>query len=224
MSSDSVLMPSRVLRGAATAGVRGAVLGVDLSLLAPPPPRPGPAEQTVEDPAEIARVAREEAARTGYSDGYAAGRQDALLAAQAQSAAAAQAAANALQALDAATAELQALQTVAVADVEQHIIELAMSIAEAVVQREVAAATAPGHDALVRALALAPERVDAVARLHPDDLQTVGDLSALSADRQITLIGDAGVERGGCLLDVGACRIDAQISPALDRVRESLGA
>lgn len=224
MSSEAVLMPSRVLRGAAAAGVRGAVLGTDLSLLAPPPPPREPVELADEDPAEMARLAREEAARSGYQDGFAAGRQDAMLAAQAEAAAAAQAAATALQAFDAATAALGARQTITVADVEQQIVELAMSIAEAVVQRELIAAATPGHDALVRALALAPERVDAVARLHPEDLQTVGDLTMLTADRDITLIGDPSVERGGCLLDVGACRIDAQISPALDRVRKSLGA
>ena len=224
MSSEAVLMPSRVLRGAAAAGVRGAVLGADLSLLAPPPPPREPVEMADEDPAEVARVAREEAARIGYSDGFAAGRQDAALAAQADTAAAAQAAATALQALDAATAALQDRQTVAVADVEQHIVELAMSIAEAVIQRELAATTTPGRDALLRALALAPERVDAIARLHSDDLQTVGDLTALTAERQITLVGDDSVERGGCVVDVGACRIDAQISPALDRVRKSLDA
>lgn len=224
MSSEAVLMPSRVLRGAATAGVRGAVLGTDLSLLAPPPPPREPVELPDEDPAEVARAAREEAARLGYSDGFSAGRQDALLAAQAEAAAAAQAAATALQSLDAATAALHGHQTMAVADVEQHIVELAMSIAEAIVQRELTAAASPGRDALVRALALAPERVDAVARLHPEDLQTVGDLTMMTAEREITLIGDPSVERGGCLLDVGACRIDAQISPALDRVRKSLDA
>ena len=224
MSSEAVLTPSRVLRGAAAAGARGAVLGADLSLLAPPPPPSEPTELTVEDPAEVARVAREEAARAGYQDGFAAGRQDALLAAQAQSATAAQAAATALQALDAATAALHARQTATVADVETHVVELAMVIAQAIVQRELAATSTAGHDALVRALALAPERIDAVARLHPDDVQTVGDLTALTAERQITLIGDPSVERGGCVLDVGACRIDAQITPALDRVRKSLGA
>ena len=224
MSSEAVVMPSRVLRGAAAARVRGAVMGVDLTLLAPPPaPKPAP-ELVDEDPAEIARAAREEAARIGYQDGFAAGRQDAVLAAEAQATTAAHATAAALQSLDAATAALHQRQTVEITDVEQHVVTLALALAEAVIQREVAAAAAPGRDALLRALALAPERVDAVARVHPDDLATIGDLAPLTVERELTLVADPSVERGGCVLDVGPCRIDAQITPAIDRVRKALGA
>lgn len=222
MSSDAVLTPSRVLRGAAAAGVRGAVLGADLSVLAARQPVRVPDEPVSEDPAEIARVAREEAARAGYLEGFTAGQQDAMLAAQAHAAAASEAAATALQALDRATAALHERQSIVIADVEQQIVDMAMAIAEAVVQRELATSAAPGRDALLRALALAPQRVDAVARIHPDDLASVGDLTAFTAEREITLVPDGSVERGGCVLDAGHCRIDAQISPAIARVRKAL--
>lgn len=222
MSSEALLTPSRVLRGAAAAGVRGALLGADLTLLAARQPAPAPAEPVSEDPIEVARVAREEAARAGYLEGFTAGQQDAVLAAQAHTAAAAESAAAALQALDSATAALHERQTVAVADVEQQIVDMALAIAEAIVQRELATSAAPGRDALLRALALAPERIDAVVRIHPDDLASVGELTSLTAEREITLVADAGVERGGCVLDAGHCRIDAQISPAMTRVREAL--
>lgn len=222
MSSEALLTPSRVLRGAAAASVRGALLGADLSLLAARQPAKPAVEPVSEDPVEVARVAREEAARAGYLEGFTAGQQDALLAAQAHAAAAAEKTAAALQALDRATATLHERQSIAIADVEQQIVDMALAIAEAVVQRELTTSVAPGRDALLRALALAPERVDAVARLHPDDLASVGDLATLSAEREITLVADAAVERGGCVLDADHCRIDAQISPAIARVREVL--
>lgn len=224
MSSEAVLTPSRVLRGAAAAGLRGAALGADLTLLAPPPPTPDAVTPVYKDDVEEAKAARDEAARVGYQDGFAAGRQDALLAAEAQAAAAAEATAAALQAMHAAAAELHARQSADVAEAERQIVDLAMAIAEAVVQRELSTASTSGRDALLRALALAPQGLDAVARLHPADLDTVGDLTQLTAERDIVLVADPTVEQGGCLLDVGPCRIDAQITPALARVKKALGA
>ena len=68
-----------------------------------------------------------------------------------------------------------------------------------------------------RALALAPAG-DAVVRLHPDDIATAGGDFA----RDLTILADPTVEPGGCIVEIGACTIDAQISTALDRVREAL--
>jgi flagellar assembly protein FliH len=41
--------------------------------------------------------------------------------------------------------------------------------------------------------------------------------------RVVTLIGDPLVERAGAVVQVGACRIDGQLGPALERVRHALG-
>ena len=38
----------------------------------------------------------------------------------------------------------------------------------------------------------------------------------------ITVVADPTVERGGCVMTAGPTRIDAQIQPALDRVRQIL--
>ncbi len=46
----------------------------------------------------------------------------------------------------------------------------------------------------------------------------------LGAGRDLTLVADPGVEPGGCILAVGDSRIDAQLGPALDRVRAALSA
>ena len=44
----------------------------------------------------------------------------------------------------------------------------------------------------------------------------------LAQYRPVEIVADHGIERGGCVLEVGACSVDAQITPALARVREVL--
>lgn len=220
MSSEVAVQRPRVLRGAAAAQIRGVALDADLSLLRPILP----VAQTAAEAEEAARAMREEASRVGYEDGYAAGRTRALEDGRAQTQAIAADAQAALSALDAAAAALAARSAAGVADAERLIASTAVQIAEAILGHELRACDAPARDALQRALRLAPERADAVARLHPDDVATLGEITSLTADRAVAIIPDGSVERGGCVLDVGPCRIDAQITPALQRVREVLGA
>lgn len=213
-----------MLRGAAAVALRSAPIDTDLMILRPAPAGSGSAVATVEELEARQREARDEAARIGYEDGFVAGQREALAQAQAQAEQTEQAVHAALAALEAAAAHLHTQQSITIADVEQQTITMALSIAEAIVGHEVAAAQAPARDALVRALALAPRGIDAVARLHPDDAELIGDVTALAADRSISIVADASVESGGCILDVGPCRIDAQVGPAVDRVRKALGA
>lgn len=220
MSSDTVPR-TRILRGAAAARIRGVSMDADLSLLRPILP---PSAQTVQAAEDAARALREEASRVGYEDGYAAGRAAAVQDAAAEITTLSAGVASALAAVESAATALAARQGAEVADVERSVTALAVQIAETILGRELAACDAPARDALTRALQLAPPRIDATARLHPDDLSTVGELDAVVTDRTVTLIADPAVERGGCLLDVGACRIDAQVGPALARVRKELGA
>ena len=122
-----------------------------------------------------------------------------------------------MSALTAAAAELQTRATVEMAQIEDDLAAAALTIAEAVIGRELALADAPGQDAIARALALAPAG-DAIVRLHPDDVATAGG----DFGRELTILADPTVEPGGCIVEIGACTIDAQISTALDRVREAL--
>lgn len=101
-------------------------------------------------------------------------------------------------------------------------VDLAMEIAGAILDREVATAVDPGREALSRALALAPVEGELVARLHPDDLESVGEIDELVAPDRITLLADASVGPGGCLIEAGAARIDARLATALERVRSAL--
>ena len=220
MSSDTVPR-TRILRGAAASRIRGVSMDADLSLLRPILP---PSAQTVQAAEDAARALREEASRVGYEDGYAAGRARAREDAAAELSTLSAGVVSALDAVESAAAALTARSAAEVADAERHVIALAVQIAETILGRELDTCDAPARDALTRALQLAPPRTDATARLHPDDLTTMGDLEALRGDRTVTLVADPAVERGGCVLDVGPCRIDAQVGPALARVRKELGA
>lgn len=128
-----------------------------------------------------------------------------------------------LQALEAARAELARRDGLTLREIEQAVRDLAFGVAEAIVGRELELSERPAFDAVARALALAPERGDITARLNPDDVNIIGAVTdQLGVAREVTVVADSSVERGGCVVQVGACTIDAQIAPALARVREAL--
>jgi flagellar assembly protein FliH len=133
---------------------------------------------------------------------------------------------RAVAALGAAVDDLARRDAVALTDIEGQVVDLALELAAAVLQREVAASDDPGRDALARALALAPDRGPVLARLHPDDLAALGDdaVEVEAPGRDVRLVADPAVDPGGCRLEVGPCRVDATITAALARAREVLEA
>jgi flagellar assembly protein FliH len=89
-----------------------------------------------------------------------------------------------------------------------------------VLASEVTTSADPGGEAITRALAETPANDHSVARLNPADVATLGDTRALPPG--VTVIADASVGRGGCVLEVGPAMIDARIETALERVRHVL--
>ncbi|MEZ5321056.1 MAG: FliH/SctL family protein [Microthrixaceae bacterium] len=128
----------------------------------------------------------------------------------------------ALTALHGAIGELEARDAVAMQAIGDEVIELALAVAEAVIGRELELAKDPGRDALSRALALAPDRGDVVARLNPDDLGVLREPGELAPTRELSLVADTTVARGDCVVEVGPARVSAQIESALQRVRSEL--
>jgi flagellar assembly protein FliH len=60
--------------------------------------------------------------------------------------------------------------------------------------------------------------------LHPDDASvTAAAVPAAALGREVLVVPDPTVERGGAIVDCDATRVDAQLGPALERVREVLG-
>jgi flagellar assembly protein FliH len=183
---------------------------------------PGPA--TGFDPG---RAAAEE--RRGYDAGYQTGVAEGLAAGRA--AAAAETAAETARlaalgrALAAAAGDLRHRQALELTGLEDALARAAVDLAAAIIGRELEITASPGADALARALALVPAGSVAVARLHPADAAHLGGDDAAQAGgapSAVTIIPDPAIEPGGCILEVGDSRIDAQIGPALDRVRSAL--
>jgi flagellar assembly protein FliH len=186
--------------------------------------------------------------RRGYDDGYRAGMAEGLAAGRAAMAAESVAVTARLEALASALGDagddLRRRQALELTDLEDTLARTAVDLASAIIGRELQISASPGADALARALALVPAGSMAVARLHPADAAVLAEAEAGAATgavagsgagaggylvargsgtpASVTIIADPAVEPGGCILEVGESRIDAQLGPALDRVRAAL--
>jgi flagellar assembly protein FliH len=118
-------------------------------------------------------------------------------------------------------------------DVEHRVLQLAVALAESIVEREIRDDDELVVTAAARALALAPERGAVVLRVNPADVVAVraaiagnpatdepGALSAHMAN-EVQVVADPSIERAGAVAEVGPLRIDAQIGAALARIRDA---
>jgi flagellar assembly protein FliH len=167
--------------------------------------------------AELVESAKQDAYAAGHDEGYADGYQQGIAAAEGH----ANLLGQLVQRLAAAADELSAREATARADIEDRVVATALQIAEVLIGHELAQPDARGRDAIARALALAPERGHVTARLHPADIAVI-DPAAMSTGRTIDIVPDPTLAPGDCIVDVGACRVDARIGPALERAREVL--
>jgi flagellar assembly protein FliH len=130
----------------------------------------------------------------------------------------------------AAGALARALDQLAIADlsrvenVEHHVLQLALALAEEVVGREIRADDDLVLTAAKRALALAPDRGPLMLRVHPTDVPVVRDaLAGISVHLSVPVqvMPDQTIERAGAVAEAGPLRIDAQISSTFARIREA---
>jgi flagellar assembly protein FliH len=133
---------------------------------------------------------------------------------------------RAIVAVESAAAALERRDAVALAEVERDAVALAVELAAELIGRELTITERPVLDALQRAARLTPDRGTPRIRVHPDDESAVraavrADAVRWTADAEI--VGDPSIEPGGCVVDVGACRVDAQIGTAIERMRAALG-
>jgi flagellar assembly protein FliH len=129
-----------------------------------------------------------------------------------------------LRALDEAVAQLDAVDAMCLRDIESDVVDLAFAVLRELMGRELELAESPTRDALRRCLLLAPDRGDVIARVNPTDLEGLTKTDELAPGRRIQFLADPKVERGGAVMEVDACRIDGQLTPALERVRQALSA
>ncbi|MCZ2810408.1 FliH/SctL family protein [Modestobacter sp. VKM Ac-2979] len=181
---------------------------------------------------QLARL-RAEARREGWAAGHAEG----VLAAEQVVRAAEQAAeerlaevqarwerrlASATAAMGAAVERLDGTAAPVVDELRDSILDAVVILVGDLFGRELAVAAEPGLDALRRAMTLCPDDVPVVVRLHPDDLAEVPAEALAQLPASVTVRGDDAVERAGAVAEAGTQRVDAQLSAALDRVREVL--
>lgn len=159
----------------------------------------------------------ETAKRTGYEEGFGAALAEAQARSESEREAQMKRVADAIvRAADSMSeARVEAVEIVA-ADA----VALAFELAEVVLQRELVISRYVPADALARAITLVPSGQDIVVRLHPGEMIDAVDLQHLVPDSAVRVVADATVEPGGCVLEAGPCRIDAQIGSALARARE----
>lgn len=173
--------------------------------------------------APVAQHLQDEGHRAGYDAGY----EEGLRAAERTAAVAEIAAQEQLATLqrtfaDAHNAFESALHQT-LTDLEDALATAAFMLAEAIVGRELAVAENPGRDAIVRALALAPQHLPVTARCNPEDLARIGDASSLFTNREIRLEADPTIRSGDCVVTVGRTEIDATLEAAVARARTALG-
>lgn len=179
----------------------------------------------------LAERSHQAARAQGYATGWAEGRRVALARAAEEAetvrrAAAADQArrdaehAQALNALDAAVASLDARLAEALGVLADQVVPAALELAEAIVGREVATAADPGADALRRALTEIDPSVPVTVRMHPADHGLLDP--ALLEGRPVTLVVDASLSRGDAVAETPDHVVDATLATALERVREVL--
>ena len=162
---------------------------------------------------------RARAVRDGYEDGYADGQARAAAEAERTREALLSRVEAAIASLEGAVHSAQRLDVERRAELQSTASELAFTLLEELLARELALSVNPGRDAITRALELDKGTEPATVRLNPRDLDALGELADLAKGRQLSLIADASVDPGGALVEIGRSTLDGQLRTALERVR-----
>lgn len=214
---------SPVLRGVTAQNVAAARFSADLRLPEPNDPK------VLEDERMAART-------TGYAEGWAQGKRDAVTAAEEATARAhaaeehheqrrSAALAHAVNALGRAVTELENQLMPTFTELQELVLASAFELAEGIVGRTLHDDPERGQDALRRAMTAAPEHGNVVLRLHPDDYANLvgdGDGTFDYQGRQINLRPDPTLRGGDAIAETGTATVDATIEAAIARAREAL--
>ena len=177
--------------------------------------------------------ARNAARAQGYAEGYSQGRRAAeeeLTAelsrrarqSRVEAGERAESFANALSALQAAGDRLSAAALRGWEPTADELARAAFVLTRELVGRELALAENPGLDAIARVLAQVPPDRPVVLRMHPATHAAVAQIPLSGEGRRVMIKADATIEVDGCVAECDATRIDAQIGPALRRLKAVL--
>lgn len=106
-------------------------------------------------------------------------------------------------------------------------LRLVLAVAGQVVHVEIASNPQIVLETLKRGLKAAVRSDEYHIRLHPEDLALVSEqkpllLASVSGLKNITLEGDPGVARGGCMVESNLGQVDASIDSQLAEIRDKL--
>ena len=170
-----------------------------------------PFQPTAEQQAQLAALERD-AFTKGYAQGERAGLEAGGKRAEAM-----------LRRLAQTLEELSGLRDNMVRQTERELVQLSVAIARRILQREVSVdpelTAALAHIALERLGGAAP----ATVRLHPDDYAnvTAGQITPLGS-RQVEVLADATVARGGCLVESEFGFINASVDAQVDEIARAV--
>ena len=165
---------------------------------------------------------RAAAARQGYEEGYAEGMERALAELARKSAEESQRAALALAALSQAVSAAQDSAHKVRTEVQEAAPKFAFELLEALLAREVSLTINPGYEAITRVLSLDEGSEPVTVSMHPVDIASLGALTEIGLGREVSVVADPSVERGGAMVEIGRATLDGQLSHALSRVRAVL--
>lgn len=214
-------------------GARGAPAAWSLTDLEPVPqapepgvsPAPSPARDAAADRAaaeDRARAARQAELEEAWNRGFDAGIAEARELESGRVTAA-------LDALEAAVAELRSGQSAWVDNAREHIVALAVSVARHVIGRELKGDPHVIADLTRRALAHFPLNEPVRVRVNPEDLSVLS--SAVSPDggnihvapgREVQWVADARIDCGGCVVEGRRRVVDGRVDHALERIFQRL--
>jgi len=190
------------------------------------------------EPTELSERVRETARATGYAEGWSQGQHAAQHAARAiavqqaarvQQAELAREAAlrQALGAVAGAASRLERHAAVDLAALENLVLRAAVELAETLLGRELVATDSAGLDALRRAIALVPPDGPVTVLVNPEDYRVLTggqepECEQVHQGRRVTLRPDPGLAPGDAVAECAATTVDARLSSALDRVRQTV--
>ncbi len=166
------------------------------------------------------KIAKERMESDAFARGHAAGVADAQEGAQAQ-------VSRVLSALLDATSSVALHEQRWLANVEENLAAMAVTVARHLMHRELSSDPTVVTELIARALQAFPNERKITVRLHPDDLLIVQDVLSSGAvdgtgDREVRWHADPHIVRGGCLVDGRERVLDGRIDTALERAYRAL--
>jgi len=110
---------------------------------------------------------------------------------------------------------------------EPETIKLAVEIAERIINEEIKVNPEVIRNVAKRALRLTVEREQLVIRLNPLDLEVIKKyreelISSVDGVKNMEIVGDQRIKRGGCVIETGAGNVDARVDSQLKQLGKGI--